>query len=483
MSAAAEGLREMTPNDFQAAVIKATLSRRYRRIGCVGGWGVGKSSLVCMLIQALWEDRPGEDVMVVTDKLGRAVRTIDQEAGSILVPRGWRYVTSSHGIMAPHWLSPDGSTKVWMMSYQRPSAKDASANSLEGPTVGAVIMDECQLLPPEALRAALGRARGGVAPLLVALGKPSGDQYWQRWAESHPEGLGLTASAWVNRHNIPAYDDWVASMDAEDAKHNLHCQPRSPELAVFKHWSQDTWPAGNIAPAGWAPGGGRTWAAFDFGIRFPAALVVTHDPELDADVVWAEAMPDETPITEVCGILRAGLPARGVPGLVPRHRVGRPESAGAHPLDLCYGDSAGFARRDDAQMTSSAVDVAGVLGVRCHRTTSAEWRPPHAGIELVKRLVRSPSGQRRLLCCPRLWGRGIESAGRSFAKMVLGYRWADAAREKPHKGPSGHDHAADALRYWAIGARRPDVASMADAREAFSRGGGVEPMGWGDDLR
>jgi hypothetical protein len=466
------------PNRAQSKFLALWHSKKYPIVAAMMGWGTGKTRLLAYLMQSSFEADPGVNGAYVTDSLGRGAKTIALECQKLLEPLGWTYHHYFKGAPAPHWLSPtlDGKQSiVWVLSWKRPSTKSAAANSLEGPDLGWILLDEAnQMDTSEIGTAMLGRVRSGKPGRVGILGKPTFSPWQREFAESR-SGVFFTASSRCNRENIPNFNAWLSSLSRREILENIDANPQPPVGSIFTDWVPEAFPHGNLAPVGWKP---EPWmqihAAFDFGVRHPAALLLAHDPTLGpngADVVFGEAMPDEASVFDVCRMLRSGI--KGVfPGVWPANRL-HDMPAGSLPLHAIYGDRAGRNRRDDQSLTSAMGDVlqsplAGGLGLRVFHTDDPRKVNVLGGVKLLWRLMCNNKNERRLLCTQKLWHMGSQSGGRSFARSINEYRWASAHKDTPDK-TNGADHAADALRYWAINARWPADVGMHEARAAFKQ--------------
>lgn len=480
-------IKEFKPNKGQMKFIALWLSKRFPIVSMCGGWGVGKTRLVAMLCHLSHEDDPGINGFYVTDSMGRGARTIATEMAALLEPLGWVYHHAYKGQPAPHWKSPlknGRQTIVWALSWKRPSGKSMAANSLEGPDCGWGILDEAQVLDSEVGSAMLGRVRSGNPGRLCLMGKPTYDPWQIRFAESRG-GHGFFCPSTVNRENLPNFDDWVNTLSRREVLENIFCVPQSPEGAVFDMWSPEQYPAGNIAPPDWQPEPWmRTAATFDFGVRSPSALVISHDPRIGkngADVIWSEANPDRASVFDLCGMLKKGIPSFGIPGIWPAYRS-EDMPLESIPCHTAYGDRAGRNMRDDQNMSSAMSDVqsspsAGGLGLRVAYTDQPGRIDVNAGIRLLWRLIENNTKERRLLCSHQLWNYGTQTGGRTFAKSVTNYKWQTGSRDIPKKD-GVHDHACDALRYWAINARWGGNESARHAAAAFKAKSSTDRRIW-----
>ena len=440
-----------TPNPFQAKFLALWLSGRddptrpsYSAIGAMAGWGSGKTHNIPLVMQLEAELDATVDGFYVTDTFGRGQRTVTDKIRKVLVAQGWELVG---GTVAPHWRSPrikGVRSKVWVLNWKRPKGASKSANSIEGPDCGWGLLDEANTFTDgEVADAMWGRVRSGPHPKIGLVGKPDYGGWWLRWATEH-NGIAFRASSYANRHNLKGFDVWVASMTEKQRRENVFCDPQPPDGAVLSDWSTSPWPRGNLAPEGWRPPDGAiTRVAMDFGIRHPVLLAITHDPELDADVVWLDVAPDDATTVDVCRLaLRDLWPAAygRRDGRVPLHR-GSGDKAGGNRNTMGTSDFAEVQKRPEE----------GGLGISLRRTTIGERVDVIEGLKVLQRRVLDPhTGKRHLLCCPRLWRAGLDAPHRSLAKSVLGYRWSAGARGDVVLKDGIHDHHIDALRYDAI---------------------------------
>tara|TARA_B100000989_G_scaffold100180_1_gene73172 strand:- start:7844 stop:9361 length:1518 start_codon:yes stop_codon:yes gene_type:complete len=465
-------------NTAQVKIAAYWMDPDTKLIGFMGGWGCGKTRLAAYLCQLSAQMGYGDGILL-TDSMARSSRTLGQELSKILAPIGWVYRYSSHGVQAPHWESPvyDGkTTKVWIQSWSRPSTVSTSANSIEGASVGWAIIDESnQFSTHEPASACLGRIRAGVGKL-ACLGKPTAGAWWLKWTKERG-GISETASSYCNRDNLGAerFDAWVALLSPREYRENILAMPMPPEGSILDGWIPEAWPVGNLTPSpDWQPQPWmRTWVCFDFGVRHPHALIISHDPSIGdggADVVWGEACPDGASVFDVCAILRKGVPKIGAPPAWPADRPDAP--LGHIPISAIYGDRAGRNMRDDPNMTSAIDDVrqspaVGGLGMAVRYTDKPARVNVIAGLKLLWRLIENQEGKRRLLCTHKLWHYGPDISPRSFAKCVNGYRWQPGSNQETPSKRDGFDHGIDCLRYWAVGVRWPEDVGLREARGAF----------------
>lgn len=468
-------------NHTQGAFVSAWLSQKFPVVSLMGGWGVGKTRLVAYLCEIAHCEKGGGAVgFYVTDSMGRGSRTIAVEFAQLLEPLGWSFHAFYRGSPAPHWLSypiNGKRSRVWVLSWKRPSTKHTSANSLEGPSCDFGIADECnQFSDSEIAAAMLGRVRGGNPGRIALLGKPVLSAWWLDFATER-NGHAMIGKSHHNRRNLKGFDAWIATLSDREYRENILCEPMPPEGAILDMF--DPSPGGNFCGEDWRPEPHmQTFVAFDFGVRFPHALVISHDPELDADVIWMEHAPDGVSVFELCALLRKGRPDLDMPGIWPSYREDRPPNC--QPVHAAVGDRSGRNRRDDANLSSAFDDIltapaAGGLGLKCKYTDDKARIEVLAGLRAVWRRICDRTGKRRLLIHPRLWRAGKTAKGRSFAKSVHGYVWQTGSTDIVKKD-GVHDHAVDALRYFVIAYRWPRAVGVSEARHAFAGLGDSAPM-------
>lgn len=482
-----------TPNRAQSLVLEAwwrgvDLKARgedYRgapqHIAAMGGWGVGKTALIPMIMQQQAEFLPGEHGMVLVRNLNNSNPALE-ECHAQLIDIGWRYSGSFRGNPGKNWISPTYSgreTRVFFLSYKRPSGASTSANSIEGPDLGWGIIEESNLfMDDEVARVAWGRVRSGFYPRLLMLGKPTMGAWWLRHAVEKG-GWSASLPSILNRENLSDFRAWVNRMGPREVEENVWCRPQQPEGAVLSDFEPHHAPRGNLTPLDWTPDrirGCRTVLTLDFGQRNPAALVLSYDPDLGAWVVWKAAHPDGVPLAAVINEIR--MPGRGAtesgltnapPLAFPSERVPMPN---AIPVSRVVGDTAGTAAHSrGAFLASEFDDLAlpvdqGGVGMRLrvgHDSATGERADIRAGLRLMNRLVLDAGGRRELLVWHRLWEAGARVAGRSLTKAIGGYRWGrTGAGDAPVKD-GVHDHTMDALRYALVLVAWPSTAPLLGA--------------------
>lgn len=446
-------------------------------VAMMGGWGVGKSRGICLVAQWLAENRPGCRMGIVAKTyaelqafIEEAVNT-DATGKGLLARIGWSLVRAgTGGIRRDRLVSPvirGRRAVIYLLHYKRPKGAALAANSIEGPDLDVIFVEECNTFrDDEVATAAWGRVRSGRPPQIVMVGKPTANAWWIRRAEEMG-GVGFLAPSRHNRAYLANFDEWVAAMSPRERRENLDCIPQPPKGAIYADWEQAAAPGGNLTPAGWTPErirGAETIVTIDFGQRFPAALVISYDAALDAWVVWSEAQPTgRVSVAALCQQLMRGIPAIGAPGVYPKHRWHDRPSGNPIELWRVVGDRAGGQVRDDPALSSAIGDVAlppaaGGLGMVMQQGVDTLWDERAnvaAGIKLVQRLICNGQGRRRLLCWDRLWSWGLQSVGRgdggearTFASDMLGYRWTPGSNgDTPLRDE--HGHSMDALRYFA----------------------------------
>jgi len=488
-----------TPNLFQRKVLHHWFEGH--NFAALAGWGAGKSTTIAMIMAAQHARFPGEAGAYLTRDFKKGA-PIANEIGKLLGPLGWVHKSTLNQAPMQHWVSPPCKrtgrvTRVYVLNYKRAKGQSKAANSIEGPDLGWLLIDEANLFPDdEVARNAAGRVRAGVLPRIGIFGKPTYAAWWLRWAREpvrdegqwafdsptacdvcegrltvdpcrgcgwRERGVAFKAPSRLNRPHLPNYDKWRADMSPKERAQNLDCVEMMPDGAVYADWNAEAWPNGNLTPPGWHPrdmlaggplSGARTVVALDFGQRMPAAVVMTYDRSLGAWVIWHEAAPSGASVANIVGILRAGNVELGSPGIIPRHRSSMHPHA--VPCGEAYGDIAGNAKRDDEGLTSAMGDFSKRLesgGFELLMTPDGssptpERRNVRAGVRMVSRLILNGQGERRLLMWDRLWDWGVRQKRehRTMAKSLVGYEWATGSSAVPRKD-GVNDHHCDALRY------------------------------------
>lgn len=393
-----------------------------------GGLGSGKSWLLCATADMLCETRPGASVVLGMDTFSRLER-VHLPILRALAPRA-EWAASSKT-----YRYGNGSVLTLVHVDHAPG----TTSPIEGHNAHAVLLDECQALRPDALDVATSRARiartdaAGIVrqPLVVTCGIPVEPAWWMERTREAGGRVWLPQTADNAVHLGASYMQRMRdTLSERDYKALVENRPLPPVGQVLYAFDPQTHPDGSIAPPGWRLDTAkmRTALTVDFGLRRPAALLLAEDLTLGAWVVCREWMPDDCSTPELARML-----ARDLAGM---------------RLDLLYADPAGQAR--NAQTRLSELDVMGLpapegLGRRPVVTTSPERRDILAGCTRLNLALE----RRRLLIAPDLHAAGLRapSGKRTLARALSGYRLDERTGEPAKDGT--HDHAIDALRYFA----------------------------------
>jgi hypothetical protein len=156
-----------------------------------------------------------------------------------------------------------------------------------------------------------------------------------------------------------------------------------------------------MVPEGWRYDPSMTGrVSVDWGRRKPAALVLVHDDELDADIVVADLLPRDTTTQELAAqVLSVAWPRRlasSAPG--PRWL-----------LDLGTCDRSGHNENDQtghANVKIFAADPSdGGIGMRLRSTSDPVKLDRANRIRVTQERLCGRDGARRLLFHPRMWAR------------------------------------------------------------------------------
>ena len=108
-----------------------------------------------------------------------------------------------------------------------------------------------------------------------------------------------------------------------------------------------------------------------------------------------------------------------------------------------YCDPAGRNRND--QTGRSNVEQFARWGMPCTYTSSARLRDVHNGIQMVRAMLKSASGDRRFFYVPSDNNRTFVRAMQSYCNRRVNGVWIDEPAD-----PQEHEHIPDALRYFAV---------------------------------
>lgn len=197
-----------TPNEMQQQAIDAWWDDGDRRIvSVVGGWGVGKTALIPMIMQQQAEREPGVNGLIVT-RSAEVSSAFEECDATLIGEAGW----SLNGAV---WTDPTGKTNVEFVSHYHPSGRFFD--------IGWIIIEECNRIDIcHTAAVLLDRIRYAKTPRLMLLGKPARDPWWPRWAIDNG-GVSIVAPSTMNRDNLPDFDTWVSHMPPETYRDNIMC--------------------------------------------------------------------------------------------------------------------------------------------------------------------------------------------------------------------------------------------------------------------
>ena len=453
-------------NPLQSQMV-ASLIRGDRFISVRAGWGSGKTSGLVFSIIYCSILYPGEPMLLVTDTSARFERVLLPEMIKWMGALGWSYIAGRN--VTGRWVEPTTGTTVWVVSYIRASTKASQNNPMEGINAARAFIDECQTLQPEVAVKAFGRIRAGTHPTLMMTGLPVAGAWWMQYAEER-HGATVYAISHVNAANLG--DGWLAeaeNLPAAERDAMIYNRPQPPDGQVYREWVAQSYPAGNLAPTGWAYSPEMECRiAGDWGLNKPWVGIIAHDEALGVDVLVAELNPKEVTVGELVRLIL----------LIawPRDRADQMPRDGRHRflLDAGSGDKAGRARND--QTLRSTFDVLGLpppskrvpkgdesgtdavgIGVHLRSTTS----PVRCDIKNGVLRVKSRIIERGLLCAQDVWadglsgqhGKAMSALGvkhnrNSFAASLMNYRYPDNGSEDPVK--DGREDPMDGIRYDTI---------------------------------
>jgi len=421
------------PNPLQRDIVRA-IKRGAQLIAIQAGWGSGKTSGIATALGLVNEMRGGCRLAWIMDRYQRAIDVSIPECEKWLEARGWARAES--GL---RWNAPNGGSVVLRNFY---AAAGEDGRRLEGLNLGAAAIDECQDLPPSALKRMVGRVGrdGSGPPLLILAGLPVPKAWWVRAAENHPHGVVIKATSHANAENLPPefFANARAALTAREYEAMVENRPMPPKGQVYAMFREEEWPAGNLLSE-FVPTGRDCVVAADFGVDRPAAALIAWDPVREVDVIVDDVQPDGVSVYEFADLVAARI----------RHHRMR--------LSRVVGDPAGNAR--SAAHPEKATQ-AGIFVARLREqfeqavppmlfTTERDRRSIPAGVLCLGARFASADGARRLVVWTPSYEREAASAeARTLAGCIGGYAYPASGGDMPKKD-GRHDHLMDALRYWA----------------------------------
>ena len=453
-------------NPLQQEVIDA-LAQGDRYIAVRAGWGSGKTSTLVFALLFVSKTRPGSTILMVTDTARRFTEVLQPECVKWLEPLGWTYHAGRTG--AGQWVDNTNGTIVYCVAYHRASNRSSAHNPLEGINVtsGVCLVDECQTLPEEVAIKAFGRLRSGGIPQIVLVGLPLYGAWWELYARKRGGRVILHASH-VNKRNLTK--EWleeVENLPEAEKEAMVFNRPQPPEGQVYREFTVETYPEGNLAPDDWQyTEDMECRLAADFGLNKPWVGIIAHDPALDCDVLVAELTPKNVTVHHLVRLILMIAWPREFQSTMPEDGRDR------FLLDAASGDKAGRTRSD--QTLRSTLDILA-------RPPPNDGRVPEGipgepfGVGLDIRTATSPvkvdirNGilkvksrflENKLLIASDVWhqgitggqdsvmiGLGVQPNGNSFAQSIMGYKY-NKDSDLPDK--NGKEDPMDGIRYDVI---------------------------------
>ena len=428
-----DGIMNMIkPNKLQGELLKAYLNEPV--ISVVAGWGSGKTTAMAMAIISHAMAHPNGASLYITDSNPR-YRTVVHpsltEWTVKLTDTEWLYSGLEN-----KWTAPNGHV-IWCRSYFRPNTKTADQNSLEGIDCGFACIDEAQVMSDEVMHKAMGRIRSAEAlgPRLIICGLPTWGAWWVNSAQE-TGGKIIRATSFVNQDNLSKEWFEVAkkTLPSDEYEAMINNKPTPPSgLAVstfdpIKHVLSE-W---KYEPSM------SSYLAIDWGFRKPIVLVITHDDELDADILHLEFTPTEITISQLTRLILKKVWPRAHQHLAPHQDF--------IWIDGACGDKAGASRSDQTALSAfrtmgKAIPPNGI-GMPIRYTTD----PIRVDILNGLSRLRDIFERGQLYLTQDLWHKGLNSSSHSIARGITTY--ALDRHGKPQKNDL--EHGIDALRYHVI---------------------------------
>ena len=428
-------------NPLQRDII-ASIRSEHRVVSARCGWGAGKTSALVFAILFIAKWRAGTSTLLVTDTNGRYNSVLQPEMQKWLGPLGWVY---NHTLR--QWCDPSTGSTVWCRSYFRPGTRDTTHNPLEGLNItsGCCLIDECQTLGEEVAHKALGRLRSGPSPIMILVGLPVADAWWCRLAEASGCEPKLYTS-YVNQDNLS--DEWFEAtklLPEAEREAMVMNRPKPPSGLVYSEFNPET-----MVIDGWEYKPTMSARiAIDWGFRSPAVLFISHDPELEADVVHAEISATEVTVMELTKrILEVAWP-RALQSSAPHQDM--------IWIDKASGDKAGAARNDQTALSAFRLmkrEPPKGIGIPFRWTTD----PIKTDILNGLQRLRQRFERDEILITSEMWDKG-QRASHSLSKGLMSYSFD--SHGKPIKRD---EHHIDALRYDTLNWAWADSPIMSPAR-------------------
>jgi Terminase large subunit, T4likevirus-type, N-terminal len=391
----------------------------------LGGWGSGKTFTGArVFLRNLTANPAGVDGLIVAPFWGTMHRTTLREFRAV-VPR--KLIT--HESKKERYIEVLG-RRAYYGSADAPE-------TLDGPTVGAIWIDEGRYLSRKAWQVVFTRLRSARATRVRGFisSTPGGQWLEEEFNTGRPERLAVHSSTRENREHLAAgtIEDMETSLSARAAKVFL-------DGAVYdfdKNRHLVKWRYDPKLPV---------WLAWDFGFTRPAVL-------------FLQPVPVGTVLSPAKGVrlARAALPGTWVvfdelvPDGISTEQLAAQVQTKGYRIAGIWCDPAGDG-------TQPALGISDVTTVKAAGLPQPKWviepRLRHIpfGVRTVEAMLCNVRGETRIYVADQL---DRPQAKRGVVKDFGRYRYPEAkdgraVSDQPHKDGLT-DHTMDALRYFAVG--------------------------------
>lgn len=432
------------PNEGQARFHRSSAPFKCGLAG-VGG---GKTTALCVEGLLLAMANPKTEGMIVAPTWDMVEQTTIPALRKCLPPG-----TRGSGPMVHRWADR-GRTLVLRNGSRIRFRPAFEPDHLRGPNLAWFGMDEAALCPAAAWEVLLGRVRVRDARRCAAMvvTTPRGyDWIWKCFAgpdvNRNPATGRRELIRWPTAANAANLREGFeaelrGAYDVRHARQELEASFEQCSGLVYPDVIRSPWPGGSLMrhdPDPRLP----TDIGIDLGFRRPAAVWIQRS-SAGPWVIVDEELPENCPVDRFAARI-----------LARPWRVGR-----------VFADAAGAARHGVGDTDIGHLRRAG-LPVRV--TTDPQKRRVLAGVRVLQGMFLSAQGRRTLTLATDAAGiclvPGVQSALENYA-WPAGPPDSPAAEEPRKDGIN--DHAADALRYWAIGTAGQDAGPRIEGR-AWSR--------------
>jgi hypothetical protein len=443
-----------------------------------GGWGSGKTTWLNAEGLRNTALNPGLKGKIVSPTYGLQRRTIQDELVKMLPeatrwPEGKDKARVVLGPMVKDW-SEKHRVLTWWNDARWYFASAQIPGSLEGDTVAWLLVDEARLLKREAWEIAIARVRDNrSAKLRVSVASvPAMGWMWDEF------GRGVVGRRYIRARTadnpyLPA--DYAKRLNLSDRMARAYLEGEFVTLEGLVFWTYEPKPAsegGSLLPVKVSPDR-ASYGALDFGGRSPYWATVQDVDVHDVDggsLVAASAGTNtrsvECVVDEVVG--SETLSRRHARAIADRLK------AQGVVLTHVYCDPAGTARNwqtglKDVQIYYQELKRAKVLrGAIGYTRRAVDVHIPN-GVEVLRARLRDHVTTRHFFVADHLsqpaWTDGLPRGKVGVHGAFMGYAYPKDKPGEDEPAKDGiHDHACDALRYYAVNRHgvleAPDIASM-----------------------